>query len=211
MTDNGTNNSPESLVPKTKAKSSGKGIKADPVKIGAVAASATMSEEEAANTATPYAAEAKSRFNAALEEAKAGAAALRAEAGTRASNYSGQAREKSSELAEQARAYGDQALGKAGELAAEGKNVAADLISQVGRIVADTAPEIESRLGPQYADYARTASRSLAETSAKLDAKSVEELGTDAREFVRRSPGVAVGIAAVIGFFIARAIGGGRR
>ena len=44
-----------------------------------------------------------------------------------------------------------------------------------------------------------------------LDAKSVEELGEDARQMVRKSPGVAVGIAAVVGFFIARMLGGKRR
>src|SRR3546814_1844616 len=49
---------------------------------------------------------AKSRFNAALEEAKAGAAALRAEASERAAAYRSQAQDKGGTLVAEARAYG---------------------------------------------------------------------------------------------------------
>ena len=51
---------------------------------------------------------------------------------------------------------------------------------------------------------ARTASRSLQDASTRLEQKSVEELSEDARELVRKSPGLAVGIAAVGGFLLAR-------
>lgn len=78
-------------------------------------------------------------------------------------------------------------------------------------MVGESAAQIDEKLGEQYGDYARKASRTLQETSAKLDSKSVEELGEDAREMVRKSPGVAVGIAAVVGFFLARLIGGKRK
>ena len=77
-------------------------------------------------------------------------------------------------------------------------------MSSLGRIVADNAPTLDEKLGNKYGDYARSASRSLQETAARLDNKSVEELGEDAREFVRKSPGTAVGLAALAGFFIAR-------
>ena len=76
--------------------------------------------------------------------------------------------------------------------------------------MADTAPQIDERLGEEYGDYARKASRSLKEASAKLENKSVGELGDDAREFVRKSPGVAIGIAAAAGFLIARLFRGSR-
>lgn len=161
--------------------------------------------------ASPQVIEAKSRFNAALEEAKAGAAALRAEAGSRISAAGGQAKGKGNDLVAEAKTYGEQALGKAGELAVEGKHLASDAIASLGKAVGDSAAQIEDRLGAQYGDYARKASRTLAETSAKLEAKSVEELGEDARAMVRKSPGVAVGVAAVFGFFLARLLGGGKR
>jgi ElaB/YqjD/DUF883 family membrane-anchored ribosome-binding protein len=173
--------------------------KAAPLKTGATAAA----------PAGPVV-EAKSRFNAALEEAKAGAAALRAEAENRAGAVREQAAHKGDDLVSEARAYGDKALHKAGELAVEGKTVASDAIASLGKVVADTAPQIDEKLGEQYGDYARRASRSLTEVSAKLETKSLDELGDDAREFVRKSPGTAVGIAAVVGFLVARLFRGSR-
>ena len=156
-------------------------------------------------------AEAKSRFTAALDEAKAGAAALKAEAGVRAGDYRDKAKSKSGDLVTEAKNYGAEAKTKAGELAVEGKAKVSDGLSSLGKVVGDTATDIDSKFGEQYGDYARRASRSLQEASAKLDAKSVDELGEDAREFVRKSPGTAVGIAAIAGFFLARLFSGGRR
>ncbi len=147
---------------------------------------------------------AKSRFNAALDEAKAGAAALRTEAGERAAAYRNQARSQSEDWVAEAKTYGLQAKDKAGELAVDGKSKIAEALSALGRAVFDTAPTVDDKLGAKYGDYARSASRSLQEASAKLDAKSVDELGDDAREFVRKSPGLAIGVAAVGGFLLAR-------
>ena len=174
--------------------------KAASLKTGAMAKSADPAP-------TPVV-EAKSRFNAALEEAKAGAAALRAEAETRINTAGQQAKGKGTDLVADAKVYGEQALGKAGELAVEGKNAASDAIASLGKVVGESATQIDEKLGEQYGDYARKASRTLVETSAKLEAKSVEELSEDARAAVRKSPGIAVGIAAVFGFFIARLLGG---
>lgn len=148
--------------------------------------------------------EAKGRFDAALEEARAGAARLKAEASTRASEYGEQAMTKSNELTEDVKKYGSEVKQRAGELAVEGKAKASDAMASLGTVVGDTATQIDERFGEQYGDYARKASRSLQEASAKLDSKSVEELGEDAREMVRKSPGIAIGIAAVAGFVLAR-------
>ena len=147
---------------------------------------------------------AKSRFNAALEEAKAGAAALRSEAGERAAAYRNQAKSQSDEWVAGAKNYGVQAKGRAGELAIDGKSKVAEALLALGRAVFDTAPTVDEKLGARYGDYARSASRSLQEASAKVDAKSIDELSEDAREMVRRSPGLAIGIAAVGGFLLAR-------
>jgi len=104
----------------------------------------------------------------------------------------------------EAKNYGNEAKAKASDLAVEGKTRASDALSSFGKIVADAAPQIDEKVGEQYGDYARKASRSLQEASAKLEAKSVDEIGEDAREFVRKSPGTALGIAAIAGFIIAR-------
>ena len=168
--------------------------------------------KKATKVTTPLSntAEAKSRFNAALDEARAGAAALKAEAGERAGAYRQQAREKGTDLVSEAKNYGNEAKTKASDLAAEVKTRASDALSSFGKIAADAAPQIDGKVGEQYGDYARKASRSLQEASAKLEAKSVDEIGEDAREFVRKSPGTALGIAAIAGFIIARLFRGSK-
>ncbi len=156
-------------------------------------------------------AEAKTRFNAAVQEAKAGAAALRAEAGERASAYRSQARGKGDALATDAKGYGEEAKTKGRELANDGKAKLSGGIASLSRMVADNAHVVDEKLGAQYGDYARTASRSLDDTAAKLDQKSLDELTEDGREFVRKSPGLAIGIAAVAGYMLSRIFGGSRR
>jgi len=168
--------------------------------------------KSAAKAATPKSntAEAKSRFNAALDEARAGAVALKAEAGERAGAYRNQARDKGDAWLAEAREYGNQAKGKAGELADQGKKRTSNAIAGLASLIFDTAPKIDEQLGEKYGDYARSASRSLQDGADRLDAKSVEQLGEDARELVRRSPGAAIGIAAVAGFLLARLFRGSR-
>ena len=170
---------------------------------------APKAKKAAKKTTTPVestsnTAEAKSRFNAALEEAKAGAVALKAEAGERAGAYREKAKGKSDALVADAKGYGEQAKVKAGELAVEGKKKTSEAISAFANLIGGSAPTIDDNLGAKYGDYARSASQSLKDGAAKLDQKSVEELGEDAREFVRKSPATAVGIAAVAGFLLAR-------
>lgn len=167
----------------------------------------TRKSSAKADTATPAAAdhkaEAKAKFSKALEEAKAGARELTAEA-------KGRATAKTNDWADDARAYGEQARSRAAELAVEGKARASDALSGLGKVVADNATSIDDRLGTKYGDYARSASRKMQETAAKINSKSLDEIGDDAREFVRKSPGLAVGLAAVAGFMVARIFSGSK-
>ncbi len=153
---------------------------------------------------------AKSRFASAVEEARAGAEALRDEALQRGTAYKEKLATTTGNLTEDARAYADQAKEKAAALARDGKTKASDALAAVGRTLADTATTVDDKLGPQYGDYARTAARWTQETAAKLEAKDFNELGEDVKDFVRKSPGVAIGIAAVAGFAIARMLGGSK-
>jgi hypothetical protein len=202
-----TNQTPKAKTarkPSAKAGGSAKsGSTRKPSAANAGRTGAATSAEQPALTASNTA-EAKGRFNAALQEAKAGAAALRSEAADRAAAYRNQARSQSEDWVAEARAYGDQAKSKAGELATDGKGRLAEALAALGRAVFDTAPTVDDKLGAKYGDYARSASRSLQDASTRLDARTVEELGEDAREMVRKSPGLAVGIAAVGGFLLAR-------
>jgi len=165
---------------------------------------ATTGETASGETVSSNTAEAKAKFTRALEEAKAGAAALTAEAKSRADGYRSKAADRSGDWVEDAKAYGEQAKMKASELAVEGKSRASDALSSLGKLVSDNAATIDDKLGIKYGDYARSASRKMQETAAKIEAKELDELGEDAREFVRKSPGLAVGLAAVAGFMIAR-------
>lgn len=154
--------------------------------------------------------QAKDKFARAMEEARASAEALTKEAQNRANQYREQLVGKSKEWQSEAAAYGEQAKVRVGELANEGKSKASDAIASFGKVVADTAPRIDETLGEKYGDYARSAARSMQESAAKLDAKSYEELGEEAKEFVRKSPAMAVGLAAVAGFMIARMLRGSK-
>lgn len=157
----------------------------------------SLEEVTGAPAASSNTAEAKSRFNAALEEARAGAVALGAEARERANAYRNQASSTGGDWAAEAKT-------KATELANDGKARASGALTSLSKVVADNAGTIEQNLGAKYADYARTASQKLQETGQALDQKSLDQLGEDAREFVRKSPGVAIGIAAAAGFLLAR-------
>ncbi len=73
-----------------------------------------------------------------------------------------------------------------------------------GKLVEDNAATIDEKVGAKYGEYARTAAKGMQDAAAKLDSKDIGELGEDAKEFVRKSPGVAVAIAAAAGFVLAR-------
>ncbi|WP_206675020.1 hypothetical protein [Alteripontixanthobacter muriae] len=171
----------------------------------------TIVGDNASETGSDGRNEAKTRFNSALNEAKAGAAALKAEAGHRADDYKTRARGKGDDFRAEAKAYGDQAKGRANEYALEGKSKVSGGIASLARLVDENASTLDEKMGAQYGDYARTASRSLQDTADSLDNKSIEELGEDVREFVRKSPGTAIGIAAVTGFMLSRMFSTGRR
>lgn len=144
---------------------------------------------------------AKERFAKAIEEAKAGAQALGKEAQERADLY----REK---VTSQSGEWTSQAKEKATNYANEGKAKASEGIAAVGKLVSENAGLIDEKVGVKYGDYARSAAQSLQDVSARLDAKELDELAEDAKEFVRKSPGMAIGIAAVGGFLLARLLRG---
>lgn len=143
----------------------------------------------------------KERFAKAVEEAKAGAQALGKEAHERADHY----REKISATGGD---WADQAKVRAADLAVEGKAKASEAMAGFGRMVADNAGLIDEKVGAKYGDYARSAAQSIQDTATRLDSKDINELADDAKEFVRKSPGLAIGLAAVAGFIVARAFKG---
>ena len=103
----------------------------------------------------------------------------------------------------------DQATGKAREYAVDGKIRAADALGEFSHAVSESARTIDERLGAEYGDYARRAADSVSGFADTLRTKDVDELLDDARAIVRKSPVVAIGTAAAIGFALVRLIKAG--
>jgi len=103
----------------------------------------------------------------------------------------------------------DQAGGKVREYADTGKTRATDMLEELSRVVADTADSIDERLGNNYGEYARKAADGVSGFAESLRGKDVDELYDNVRSAVRKSPGLAIGIAAVVGFTLVRLVKAG--
>ena len=90
-----------------------------------------------------------------------------------------------------------------------GKDKATTALDDLSQVVNDAATQIDERLGAQYGDYARRAAGAVTDFADTLRNKEVDELFDDAREIVRKSPGIAIGAAAVVGFTLVRLIKAG--
>ena len=102
-----------------------------------------------------------------------------------------------------------QAADKARDFVGQGIERSAEAIANVSRLIGDTASGLDDRLGEEYGTYARRAAETLEGTANRLAAKDPDELIDDTREFIRKSPGVALAGAAIAGFAIARLIKSG--
>jgi ElaB/YqjD/DUF883 family membrane-anchored ribosome-binding protein len=102
-----------------------------------------------------------------------------------------------------------QAGEKARGLVTQGMERTAEALANVSKMVGDTAPGIEERLGPDYADYARRAAGAIENAANTIAEKDPDELIEDTRNFVRNSPGIALAGAAVVGFVVARLLKSG--
>ena len=105
--------------------------------------------------------------------------------------------------------FSGQAGDKARGLVGQGLERSAEALGNVGRMIGDTATGLDERLGQEYGDYARRAAEAIESTASSLASKDPDELLDDTRNFVRKSPGVALAGAAVVGFVVARLIKSG--
>jgi len=97
-----------------------------------------------------------------------------------------------------------QATDKARDFAQSGKDRATAALDGLVQTVEDAAAEIDDKLGSQYGDYARRAAAGIGNFSDSFRDKDVDALFADARALIAKSPAVAVGAAAAIGFVVAR-------
>ncbi|URW76819.1 hypothetical protein M9980_06395 [Sphingomonas donggukensis] len=128
-----------------------------------------------------------SRFDATAEKARGARALVKDEAG----KLGGQATDR-------IRAFAD-----------DGKARATGALGELAKAIDDAAGTIDDKVGVQFGGYARSASSAVSDFSKKLEAKDVDAIFDDAREFVRKSPGVAIGAAAAVGFVLARVLWSG--
>ncbi|MEO1170172.1 MAG: hypothetical protein AAFW97_15820 [Pseudomonadota bacterium] len=102
-----------------------------------------------------------------------------------------------------------QATQQARDYATQGKDKATGAIKDVSAAMDDAAKSVDDRLGENYGEYARMAAGAVSSLAEKIEAKDVDDMVRDVENFVRRSPAVAIGIAAVAGFAIARLVKSG--
>jgi hypothetical protein len=102
-----------------------------------------------------------------------------------------------------------QAAGKARGFVGQGIERSAEAIANVSKLVGDTASGLDDRLGEDYGNYARRAAEALENAANKLASKDPDELIDDTREFISKSPGVALAGAAIVGFALARLVKSG--
>lgn len=112
-------------------------------------------------------------------------------------------------LKDEAGKLGSQAADKARGFAEEGKERATGALDDFARMMHDAAGTVDEKLGDQYGHYARSAAGAVSGFADTLREKQVEDLIDDARDFVKKSPVMAIGAAAALGFVLARIIKSG--
>jgi hypothetical protein len=111
-------------------------------------------------------------------------------------------------IAERLRSGGERLANQAGDRArgfvSQGLERTSEALANVAKMVGDTAPGIDERLGEEYGDYARRAAGTIENVANTIAEKDPDELIENTRTFVRNSPGIALAGAAVVGFVVAR-------
>jgi len=102
-----------------------------------------------------------------------------------------------------------QAADKARGLVGQGLERSSEALANVSKLVGDTADGLDERLGEEYGEYARKAASAIEDAANRLASKDPDELIDDTREFVRKSPGVALAGAAIVGFALVRLVKSG--
>ncbi len=106
--------------------------------------------------------------------------------------------------------FKSQASDSVKDTASKGKAKASEAMSGISGKIRETAETIDESLGEKYGGFARNAADSIDEFADTLDKKDVDDIVEDTRNFVRKSPALAIGAAAAVGFLLTRLIRAGR-
>ncbi|MHA6719404.1 hypothetical protein ACX40Y_08105 [Sphingomonas sp. RS6] len=112
-------------------------------------------------------------------------------------------------IREEAGKIGADAKERARAFASEGKERATGALDEVANLMRSAAGDVDAKLGEDYGRYARSAADGVANIAESLRGKEIDDLIADASEFVKKSPAIAVGTAAALGFVMARLIKSG--
>lgn len=107
------------------------------------------------------------------------------------------------------KSLGSQATEQVRTLADTGKTRATGALGEFATMLDDAAAQVDEKLGPQFGGYARQASGAVRSFADGLDGKDVDDIVEDVRAFVQKSPAVAIGTAAALGFVVARVLRAG--
>jgi len=105
--------------------------------------------------------------------------------------------------------FANDAGDKAKAAAEDGKARAGGALDELATMLRDAATSVDEKVGDQYGGYARSAADAVSNFSQSLQSKQVDDLIGEARDFVKKSPAIAIGTAAAIGFVLARVIKAG--
>lgn len=104
---------------------------------------------------------------------------------------------------------GKDASGKARAYAEDGKARVGGVLDELSKMMGDAAGTVDEKVGAQYGNYARSAADAVSGFSESLKSKNVDDIVADARDFVKKSPAIAIGTAAALGFVLVRLIKSG--
>ncbi len=113
-------------------------------------------------------------------------------------------------LKEEAVNMASEATEAARKAANTGKDKAAEALSGLSKIANDAAGTVDQHLGKTYGDYARKASVGVENAATKLQEKDVDQLVTDATEFVKKRPAIVAGAVAAVGLLLVGLFGSNR-
>jgi ElaB/YqjD/DUF883 family membrane-anchored ribosome-binding protein len=110
------------------------------------------------------------------------------------------------QVREQVHSLRSQATDKIRDYSEEGKDRACGTLDEVSEVIEEAARQIDERLGSEYGDYAHRAAGAVHDFADTLRNKNLEDLLDDTRSIVRKSPGIAIATAAVVGFALVRLV-----
>lgn len=97
-----------------------------------------------------------------------------------------------------------QATDKLRMVAENGKAKADSAIDQLVKTLNDAAATVDDKVGEQYGQYVHQAVSTVTGYTDQIKNKNVDEIFDEVRALIAKNPAVATGVAAAIGFVVAR-------